>query len=466
MESMTIDRQSQVPITRQIYARLRDLILSGALRPEAPLPSSRQLAQDLGVSRNVVLNAVDQLLAEGYAEARVGAGTFVAKGAAFTPEDTPALTCIRPIGFSPLRHDRVDFRSGLPDLSQFPVGLWQRISRAVWDRVSAADLSYSQPEGRPELRAEIARYLAAQRGVRCHPDQVLVTAGTTQAVGIVSRLLFTGGPARCIVEDPITSDIRRIIAGCGGRIRPVPVDGQGLMTDRLPPRARPRFVYVTPSHQFPVGGSMPIQRRIALLEYARERDAYVVEDDYDSEFRFDSPPIAAIQGLDPRRVVYIGTFSKTLCPSLRIGYVILPPELVNLGREVKWFTDLHNASVDQLILAAFIRGGHFLRYVHKMKKRYRAKRERLVGAVRRSFGNTAEILGGAAGIHVCVRFPGVRFSRSLVERIDGAGVRVYPVEGHAAHKGRWADTLIMGYGMLTPARIEAGVRLLRGVLAR
>jgi GntR family transcriptional regulator/MocR family aminotransferase len=466
MPFIPLDRDTREPLTRQIYRQTRDLILSGALPSGAAMSSTRQTAKDLGVSRNIVMNAFDQLLAEGYLHTRVGAGTFVASDAAFTPNEVPDLSAIRPTGFRPLCADRVDFRSGLPELSRFPIGTWQRLSREVWDRLTPLDLSYSQPEGRTELRGEIARYIGAHRGVRCHPDQILVTAGTTQAVGIVTRLLLQKTFASCILEDPITSDIRRIIGGFGGRIVPVPVDGQGLDTRRLPANLRPRFIYVTPSHQFPIGGTMPIQRRIHLLEYARARGAFVVEDDYDSEFKYDSPPIASIQGLDPRRVVYIGTFSKTLCPSMRIGYVVLPPELVNSGREVKWFSDLHNASVDQIVLARFIHDGHFLRYVHALKKVYRARRRVLAESLESSFHGAVEVLGSSAGLHLCARFPGVRFTPELVELIDKAGARVYPVEEHAMRKGQWADTLIFGYGMLGTERIAEGIGILDRCLAR
>jgi GntR family transcriptional regulator / MocR family aminotransferase len=465
MSFFAIDRSAAEPLTRQIYAQLRSQVLSGILPSGSRVISTRRLAAELGVSRNIVLDAFDQLLAEGYLETRTGAGTFIAPGAAFHPGEMPDLSAVQTVGFRPFHTDLVDFRSGLPDLNSFPVRTWQRLSREVWDELTPLDLSYSQPEGRVELRSEIARYIAAYRGVRCHPDQVLVTGGTTQAVGIVSRLLLRGSRSTCILEDPITSDIQIIAAGFGGNILPIPVDGQGMRVEALPEEVRPGFIYVTPSHQFPLGVTMPIQRRVRLLKYAQARGAFIVEDDYDSEFRYDSPPISSIQGLDPQRVVYIGTFSKTVCPSLRIGYIVFPPELVNRGREVKWFTDLHNSSVDQLILARFIAEGHFVRHVHAMKKAHRAHRQALVDSLRAHFGNAAEVLGSPAGLHLCARFAGVRFTPGLLARIESAGAKVYPVEEHAIKKGRWRDTLILGYGMLGPQRMDEGISILRRCLA-
>ncbi len=460
MAFIPLDRASREPLTRQIYLRVRELILSGALSAGAEMESTRATARELGVSRNVVMNAFDQLIAEGFLRTRIGAGTFVAPDAALGRSRAPGMSPVRSAGFRPLRTDRLDFRSGLPDLSSFPVAAWQRLGRAVWNGLTPLDLSYGQPEGRRELRSAIADYIAAQRGVRCHPDQILVTAGTTQAVGIVARLMREKNRNACILEDPLTVDIRRIIQGYGVDVVPVPVDGQGMDTGRLPGSARPRFIYVTPSHQFPIGGTMPIQRRIRLLEYARSRGAYVVEDDYDSEFRYDSPPVSSIQGLDPGRVAYIGTFSKTLCPAMRIGYAVLPPELVARGRELKWFSDLHNASVDQLILARFISEGHFLRYVHAMKKIYRARRAVLERALRARFGDSVEVLGSPAGLHLSARFPGVRFTAGLVKAAEAAGVIIYPVKEHALRGGKWEDTLIFGYGMLTPDGLEDGIKRL------
>jgi GntR family transcriptional regulator/MocR family aminotransferase len=465
MSFISIDRRAGLPLTRQIYERTRDLILSGTLAAGSRMLSTRRLSAELRVSRNIVMDAFDQLIAEGYVQSRAGAGTFVASGARFSPRALPDLSTIRMVGHHIFQTDLIDFRSGLPDLNRFPVATWQRLSREVWNSITPLDLSYSQPEGRPELRAEIARYIGAYRGVRCHPEQILVTGGTTQAVGIVSRLLLQGSQRTCILEDPVTWDIQLIVSGFGGRIIPVRVDDQGMDVDALPPRARPGFIYVTPSHQFPLGGAMPIQRRARLLKYAQGRGAYVVEDDYDSEFRYDSPPISSIQGLDPQRVIYVGTFSKTLCPSMRIGYIVFPPQLVTRGREVKWYTDLHNSSVDQLILARFIADGHFLRHVHGMKKVHRALRGVLVNSLAMHFGDRAEVLGHPAGLHLCARFPGVRFTKGLLGRIQSAGVKVYPVEEHAIRKGRWADTIILGYGMLSPRNIDEGVRILSAELA-
>ncbi len=467
MSFLAVDRNAREPLTRQIYTRLRDLILSGALPPGERLASTRETARELKVSRNIVMNAYDQLLAEGYLESRAGSGSFVAAGASFSPTPMPDISSIRQRGFRPLRTDRIDFRSGLPELSRFPVRTWQRLSREVWEKLTPLDLSYGQPEGRPELRAEISRSIAAQRGVRCHPEQIIVTAGTTQAVGIVSRLLLLGGRGSCVLEDPITSDIQRIVAANGARIAAAPVDAHGMEIDALPRNARHAFIYVTPSHQFPLGATMPIQRRVRLLERASALGAFVVEDDYDSEFRYDSPPIGSIQGLDPSRVVYIGTFSKTLCPSIRIGYIVLPPELVNRGREVKWFTDLHNSSVEQLVLARFIADGHFARYVHVMKKIYQARRKTLVESLVRHLGDAVEVLGSPAGLHLCARFHGVCFTPELISRIEAGGVGLYPVEDHAIRKGRFEDTLIFGYGMLSAGQIEEGVAILsRGLRGR
>jgi GntR family transcriptional regulator/MocR family aminotransferase len=464
MSFITVDRGAGPPLTRQIFERVRDLILSGTLAADTRMLSTRELAAELSVSRNIVMNAFDQLLAEGYVRTRTGAGTYVATGARFSPRKLPDISSIRLVGLRPFHTDLVDFRSGLPNLNRFPVSTWQRLSRDVWNALTPLDLSYSQPEGRSELRAEISRYIAAYRGVRCHPEQILVTGGTTQAVGIVSRLLMRHGPGTCVLEDPVTYDIQKIVSGFGARIVPVRADGEGLVVDSLPSRMRPAFVYVTPSHHFPLGGVMPIQRRALLLEYVQGRGAYVIEDDYDSEFSYDSPPISSIQGLDPQRVIYIGTFSKTLCPSLRIGYIVFPPQLVNEGREVKWFTDLHNSSVDQLILARFMADGHFLRHVHVMKKSHQSLRRVLVDSLEKHCAGTAEVIGHAAGLHLCARFKRVRFTVALLARLEKAGVKVYAVEDHAIRKGRWTDTIILGYGMLSPRRIDEGIRILADCL--
>lgn len=465
----------------QIYQMLREQILTGRLEGGKMLVPSRILAEELGVSRNTVLTALDRLRTEGYIETRMGAGCFVNENLVLPQAVKGRRNALPPTGFKPYRRDIVDFRSGLPDLDSFPVGIWSGLYREVMAEVTPADLGYSQPEGRPELRREIANYVRSFRGVVCSPENVVVTSGTTQAIGILGRYFFRDGAGAALLEDPITIDIQEILRGCGAGLHFAPVDAAGLRLDEMASVADLRLIYVTPSHQYPLGSAMPARRRVALLEYARTTGAYIVEDDYDSEYRYDSRPVSAIQGMHPEGVVYIGTFSKTISPAVRTGYLVLPTAMVTAFRKLKWQTDLHNSVFDQLVLAKFIQRGSFHRHLTAMKKLYSEKRTCLIDALSREFDvytagqngdavdGQVEILGEKAGIHLCARFNGIVFDNALLSRLEATGVKVYPVEEHAATaptRETFRDTVIIGFGMLSLKRIDEGVKLLASALGR
>jgi GntR family transcriptional regulator/MocR family aminotransferase len=457
------NRGSSGPDAATIFALLRDRILSGSLPAGDQMGSAQQIAQEMNAPRAAAKKAFDQLVAEGYLHQGPRSSLRVAAGAILrTPPEQDFPT--HPATFVPFRFDLIDFRPGVPDLSRFPAALWQRVAGEAWRQMTPLDLSYSQPEGRAELRREIARYLSTCRGVRCQPEQIVITTGSTQALSIIAGVLLRGARRACIMEDPGSADSRRILAGMGGRIIAVPADEQGLVTGELPARARPALIHVTPSHQFPLGGTMPVQRRLLLLGYARKHSAFVVEEDYDGDFRYDAPPVSALQGLFPSRVIYVGTFSMTLFPSLRVGFIVVPPALIEETRNAKRNADFHTAALTQLILARLIKEGAFSRHLAAMEKSYRESRALLVDALHRHFGGEARVLGAASGLHICVRFPGNRFTPTLLNRIDLAGVGVYPVEDHAVRKGRWEDTLILGFGMLDDRRINTGIAILKRCL--
>ena len=375
MISIPLDRASFIPLIRQVYDGIRTQILSGGLRAGSRLPSSRELAGHLGVSRNVVIEAYEMLYSEGFISARHGSGTFVAPGASYPAAAAGQSIKVKKVSMgyeSP--QGIINFKPGTPDLREFPLRGWLQVVKAAYQHPLEDAMGYGQPEGRRELRQAIRDYVVGQRGVTCHPDQIIITAGTTQAIGIACHLLL-GERRDVVLEDPITRDIQLIVQGQGGIIHPVTVDDHGMAVDELPKDMLPAFIYVTPSHQFPLGGTLPIQRRIALLHYAQRTGAYVIEDDYDSEFRFDGPPLGSLHGIAPEQVVYIGTFSKTLCPALRTGYLILPQDLINQGRGRKWHCDLHNEIPSQLALAHFIGQGGYLRHLARMKRLYARKRD-------------------------------------------------------------------------------------------
>lgn len=480
--TLGLDRGSSVPLHRQLYDGLREAILTGRVRPGARLPSTRTLAADLGASRNTVLAAFGQLLAEGYLEGRVGAGTTVAStlpetllrahpqaARAERPGRRPRLSRRGALlvstraalarGASTAR----PFRPGLPGLEFFPFDLWSRLIARRWRRVPRQLLDYGDPGGYAPLREAIAAYLREARAVRCETEQVIVVTGAQQAVDLAARVLLDPGDTAWI-EDPGYPGARGALIAAGIRLVPVPVDAEGLDVRHGARRAPgARLVYVTPSHQYPLGVTMSLHRRLELLEWASRSGAWILEDDYDSEYRYAGRPLAALQGLDPTgRVIYAGTFSKVLFPSLRLGYLVVPSELTEAFMAARALADRQSPSVTQAALADFIDGGHFARHIRQTRALYAERQDVLVQAVRRSLGGLLEVMPAEAGMHLVGWLPDGVDDRDAARAALGQKVDVPPLSGFRAGPARRGERggLILGYAAYTPREIdEACVRL-------
>jgi len=464
-------------LSGEIYRQLRRAILDLRLKPGEPLPPTRELARRLSVSRTTVTVAYDRLIAEGFVQSRVGAGTFVSGGAARTARTTRAES--GPLPHGSLRPRAVwdgitvptpfdppatfEFRGGLPDAALFPQEKWRRL---MW-RVLRADASvvgtYAHPAGHPDLRAAIARHIAVARGVAATMEDITITSGTQQALDVLARVLLQPGDM-VAVEDPGYSPPRRLFQSLGLRIVGVPVDQDGLVVDALPRRAR--MVYVTPSHQYPLGVSLSLPRRHALLAWAERNDAAIIEDDYDSEFRFGGRPIEPLQTLDAAgRVVYVGSFSKTLLPALRLGFILAPPSLRAAVQKAKFVTDWHTSMLAQTTLAAFIEQGAFARHIRKARGVYAKRHELITRIVRRELGDLLELLPSDAGLHVAAvtrRLSAEQVAKA-VQRAAAAGVGVHPLERFAVGTTAMAGVVI-GYGSIQTAAIAEGLQRLRSCL--
>jgi GntR family transcriptional regulator/MocR family aminotransferase len=461
-----IERSLTKPLIRQVYEQVRTQILCGTLQAGEQLPSTRALAASLHVSRNVILEAYDQLLAEGYIESRAGSGTYVAEGTHLFREQKTPERLDQTIHTQQREVHLIDFRSGLPALDLFPRKQWSQIARHVYNEIEPSAFGYDSPEGRFELRTVLARYLLRTRGVRCQPEQILILSGAAQAFSLLTRVLISTRN-EVIIEDPVTYELQVILSSSGARLIPIPVDERGMRTEMLPSVGQQcSFIFVTPSHQFPLGGILSIQRRIRLLEFARTTGCYLVEDDYDSEFRYTGSPICALQSLEPERVIYIGTFSKILSPALRLGYMILPEELVARCRHIKRLTDLHSPSLEQLVLARFIDAGYLERHIAGMKRLYQRRRNILINALNTYFSRQVTTLGDATGLHLVAQFKQMEFSQDTLTAIEREGVRIYPVEQHTINKGAHTDKIILGYSHLAQEQIEQGIKQLKKALSR
>jgi GntR family transcriptional regulator / MocR family aminotransferase len=433
------------PLRAQLEEQLRAAVRSGRLAAGTRLPSTRALARDLDVSRGVVVDAYTQLAAEGYLVARHGAPTRVS-AAAGRPADA-AL---------PLREERsprFDFRPGGPDVSLFPREAWAASLRRGLRDVPHARLDYGDPRGAPELRRALASYLGRIRGVACDPGRVIVTSGMAQGMALVARTVLGRGGRRVGVEDPGSGPGRAQLGATGLEPRPVPVDGAGLCPDALA-EADVDLVLVTPAHQFPTGVVLAPARRAALLEWAG-RGGLVMEDDYDAEYRYDRPPVGAVQGLAPERVVYAGSVSKMLAPALRLGWLVVPEHLVAELARAKAQDDLGTPVIEQLALADFLERGELDRHLRRTRGTYRRRRDTLIAALARHLPRVRPS-GIAAGLHLVAHLPAGHEETAVVEAARSRGIGLQGLGEHRLLPG--LPALLLGYGRIAEPSIEPGVR--------
>jgi GntR family transcriptional regulator/MocR family aminotransferase len=475
---ISVDPRAREGLQRQIYDRIRRAILDGVIRPGTRMPSSRSLAADLGVSRTTTLMAFEQLQAEGYLATRHGSGTFVADE---LPDDLPhvrlpratvhpkhpplsrrgeALAAGRPAArriFGPPR----PFRIGLPAVDLFPVRVWSQLVSRRARSLTSVQLDYGEPGGLRLLREAIADHIRSARGTHCEPDQIHVVGGAQRGLDLVCRLLLDPGD-RAWMEEPGYPGAWTALVGAGAEVVPVPVDGEGLDVEAgARRRGSVRMAYVTPSHQFPLGVQMSLPRRLALLRWASAARAWIVEDDYDSEFRYGAPPIACLHGLDPEgRVLYVGSFSKSMAPALRLGFLIVPPDLQErLLAARRSSADPQPPFLDQAVLADFMAGGHFARHLRRLRSAYRERLEALTAAAERFLGGVLRVRPVRTGLHAVADLQGVDATRVFEEAL-ARGVEVMPLSAYLFDptRGTAPNALVLGFGAVRPEAVSRGMR--------
>lgn len=479
---IAVDRKAAEPLHRQIYEAYRAMVIGRNLGAGQQIPSTRRLASELGISRIPVLTAYAQLLAEGYFEARVGAGTFVCSSLPdqLTSAESRATKLNgvrsgpRPVARRALllpRHKVAPWLRGLgafgvshPAYGQFPFQIWSSLIMRHCRNPHASALQYGDPLGNEELREAICTYLRTARAVRCEPRQVMIVAGSQEALEISARVLLDVGTP-VWVEEPGYWLTRRVLDLAGCRVIPVPVDREGMdVTAGIKLCRKARAAYVAPSHQYPLGATMSASRRLQLLDWAQRSGSWVIEDDYDSEYRYGSMPIASLQGLDSNsRVVYIGTFSKVLFPSLRMGYVVIPPDLVDRFIIVRQALDLTPPHLYQAVLTDFIREGHFARHIRRLRLVYGERRTALVNSIREELGSSFEVHGSEAGLHLPITLPAGFRDLEIAARAAREKLWLWPLS--PAYAGKTTrQGFILGFGGTTAAEMPDAVRRLKKVL--
>ena len=479
--SIDLPSRASGQLLRALHRQLRAAIVDGRLQAGVRLPPTRALAERLGVSRNTAIAAYDLLLSEGYLQARTGAGTFVAD---MGPRRTCAKAAIEHAAIDRAAPDRrlapfwrgenaagpqwtlsqgpYDFRTGLPDITQFPFDIWQRLSSRAARCLSKRTLSEGSPQGRAALRAAIAKHVSFARAVACEPDDIIVTTGTRQAVDLIARILVTPGHSQAAIEDPCYPPLRLALGAAGARIHSVPVDDEGLIVEQLPAGAS--IVCVAPSHQYPLGVAMSVQRRAALLDYAHASDAVIIEDDYDSEFRLAGRPLDALQTLDRNGCVfYVGTFAKAMFNAVRVGFIVAPPWARSALVAAKQAIDGSNPLLVQDALAAFISEGHLARHIRRMRKVYAKRHAVLLEAIDRHCRGRLRPRPSIAGVHIAAELTGGGRPAEIAAEAAQAGIAIEPLDrytfGTAAPKG-----LVFGYGMIEADQIEPALRALGRIL--
>jgi GntR family transcriptional regulator/MocR family aminotransferase len=480
---VSLARGARSPVHRQLYDAVRAKILDGSLAPGARLPSTRALAEDLRVSRSTVVRAFDQLAAEGYIDSTKRGSTRVTRqlpdaltraAAAPTARKAPMarMTSARahlidaawpPLPLSISLPPR-PFRTSVPALDIFPMEIWGRLMSRRWQRASPATLAYGDPQGAPPLREAIAAYLTAARGVRCSAANIVVTAGSQQALDIVARTLLGTGDT-VWMEDPGYSGAASAFASAGATLVPVPVDEEGLSVVEGVRRApNAKLAFVTPARQMPLGITMSLRRRLDLLAWAASHQAWILEDDYDSEFRYSTRPLAALQGLDEHEsVIFVGTFSKVTLPALRLGYLVVPDRLIEPLVTVRRAADFCSPPLMQLVMADFMAAGHFERHIRRMRAIYRARRQMLTTLIERALGGLVEVDAPDAGMNLIVWLPPALSDTAVAAALYGAGIDALPMS-KCSIENKMRPGLLLGFSGVREADLKSGVAVLQRVV--
>lgn len=485
---LKLQTSSPISLQTQIFEQVRGMILEGRLRPGEPVPATRTLSEQLGIARNTIALAYERLAAEGYIETRRSVGTFISmqipEGALYTATHRPTppdrnakrAKIERPSPnvrsqalVNPHRRRLVaDFWVGRPDPDSFPRKTWARLINQRLLGAGSALTEYRDPSGLLELRQAIADRVRPTRNIATSPDEIIIVGGCQDGLNLVSRMMLTPG-STAVVESPCYQGAAFLFESFGAKIAPVPVDDRGLDCGRLP-NVEKAIAYVTPSHQYPLGVTLALERRLELLAWAAQTNSYILEDDYDSDFRFHGAPIAALKGLDRMgRVIYLGTFSKCLGAGLRLGYVIFPPELIERARHTKTLMNNGQPWLEQATLADFMESGGYERHVRRIRKLYYSRRNALLAALEKHFGG-GEIIGDEAGMHLAWRLPRHLPPASTVEKLAlEAGVGVYTLASGAAvnfdTSGESGRYLVLGFSSLTEREISSGIARLADVLS-
>jgi len=476
LPALTLDAAGSIPLYRQVYFEIRRAILDGRLRPGTRLPASRALASDLSVSRNTVTSAFDQLAAEGYIEAKTGSGSFVP---AHLPKDQVATgpklfakdASDGAIGLSPSRRaaklmsmageptSRHPFSPGLPEVDLFPFKEWARLLGRHWRRPAREHLFGAGPGGDPRLCAAIADYLATARAVFCRPEQVIVTSGSRQALDLAARVLID--PDDLVwIEEPGYGPTGAVLGAAGARLVPVPVDAEGLsVADGLKRGPRPRLICISPSHQYPLGVTMSLGRRLELLETANAVGSFILEDDYDSEYRYAGRPLAALQGLDKGgHVIYLGTFSKVMFPGVRLGYMVVPDHLLDAFLKVRTLIDAHPSSIAQAALADFIEEGHLGGHIRRMRPLYAERQATLIDGLN-AVSDRLTLTPSEAGMHLVGHLSSEDDDRAIAKAALELGVQAPALSGYFQGKPD-ASGLVLGYAGVDHEVIKQSTALL------
>ena len=462
-------------LARQLYQALRVRILDGRLASGTRLPASRELAALLGISRNTVTRALDQLYAEGYVAGRVGDGTYVAELARSRPTPSPAVT---PAASSPAlqrlhtHHLPLPpsgapraFRIGVPAFDLFPFETWARLQARFWRKPALARLGYGDPAGDLQLRELIAAYLRSSRGLTCETQQILITCGSQQAISLCAQLLIQPGD-RVAIENPGYRAAGHAFAVAGAQLCGVAVDHDGLDVDALQRLHDCRLAYVTPAHQYPTGVTLSLPRRLALLEWAKRVNGWIIEDDYDGEYRYSGTPLAPLAALDgQQRVIYIGTFGKLAFPALRLGYLVLPPALAEPFARRQALEIRHSEVGTQAVMAEFVAAGHFQRHVRRMRQAARSRRDALIEAWPQAIPGCSPLPAVEAGLHLSIRVESLARERELIGAARAAGIEMTPLSDYWLPDSETAEEaragLVLGFAAVPEAQIIEAVQTLR-----